>query len=143
MPSSLHDHVETLLTQTREAVEPWMGGGPSTCEAHPRIEQVDPSEKRFMLYPSDAFITNQRGRRSWLQLEATVHQNAQTYFEQARKHKDKLRGAECLERTETDLRKRGSRSRTASHQVALHDLSVSKNGCGSNVIADSSSMEVT
>ena len=117
---SAWDHVETLLTQTREAVgnHGWEEVR-QRAKRIPWIEQVDPSEKRFSaILPDDDH--EPKGPTVWLQLEATVHQNAQTYFEQARKHKDKLRGAErALERTETDLQKarKQEQDRIASGKV--------------------------
>lgn len=117
---SAWDHVETLLTQTREAVgnHGWEEVR-QRAKRIPWIEQVDPSEKRFSaILPDDDH--EPKGPTVWLQLEATVHQNAQTYFEQARKHKDKLRGAElALERTEADLQKarKQEQDRIASGKV--------------------------
>ena len=113
-------HVEQLLAQVNEAVEKlgWDGVKEATKEIQ-WIQSVNAADRSF-----SAFLPDEDGnpsRQIALNLDESVHQNAQRYFEAGRKQKDKSAGAiSALEDTKLQLsraRKKQAK-REASGQVA-------------------------
>ncbi len=99
-------HVETLLKQTAEAVE--RNGWPAVKKASKDIAWIvslNPAERQFtVLLPDDE--GQPKGPQVLLELDASVHQNAQRFFESARKQKNKTSGAVlALEETELQLKR--------------------------------------
>ncbi|MBL6886394.1 MAG: NFACT family protein [Candidatus Poseidonia sp.] len=99
-------HVETLLKQTAEAVE--RNGWSAVKKATKDIAWIvglNPAERQFtVLLPDDE--GQPKGPQVLLELDASVHQNAQRYFEAARKQKNKTSGAVlALEETELQLKR--------------------------------------
>ena len=99
-------HVETLLKQTAEAVE--RNGWSAVKKASKDIAWIvglNPAERQFtVLLPDDE--GQPKGPQVLLELDASVHQNAQRYFEAARKQKNKTSGAVlALEETELQLKR--------------------------------------
>ena len=95
-------HVEELLEQIRQAVE---AHGWDEVRRQARdiewIESLDPVKKSIMVYLPDA--DGDPGSRVELDLDSSVHQNAQRYFDKGRKQKEKAVGAaKALEVTESE-----------------------------------------
>ena len=95
-------HVEELLQQTRQAVE---AHGWDEVRQQVRdiewIESIDAGKKNVMVYLPDA--NGEPSSRVELELEASVHQNAQRYFDKGRKQKEKAAGAKsALKVTESE-----------------------------------------
>ena len=85
-------HVETILQQAREAVEK-QGWKPvlKGLKENPWADSGNAAERTMMVrLPDDE---GQPGQAFTLHLDDSVHQNAQRYFEAARKQKDKTAGA--------------------------------------------------
>ena len=85
-------HVETILQQAREAVEK-QGWKPvlKGLKENPWVDSGNAAERTMMVrLPDDE---GQPGQAFTLHLDDSVHQNAQRYFESARKQKDKTAGA--------------------------------------------------
>jgi len=85
-------HVETILQQAREAVEK-QGWKPvlKGLKENPWVDSGNAAERTMMVrLPDDE---GQPGQAFTLHLDDSVHQNAQRYFETARKQKDKTAGA--------------------------------------------------
>ena len=85
-------HVETILQQAREAVEK-QGWKPvlKGLKENPWVDSGNAAERTMMIrLPDDE---GQPGQAFTLHLDDSVHQNAQRYFEAARKQKDKTAGA--------------------------------------------------
>ena len=85
-------HVETILQQAREAVEK-QGWKPvlKGLKENPWVDSGNAAERTMMVrLPDD---DDQPGQSFSLHLDDSVHQNAQRYFEAARKQKDKTAGA--------------------------------------------------
>ena len=85
-------HVETILQQAREAVEK-QGWKPvlKGLKENPWVDSGNAAERTMMVrLPDDE---GQPGQAFTLHLDDSVHQNAQRYFEAARKQKDKTAGA--------------------------------------------------
>ena len=100
------DHVEGLLKQTAAAVE--KDGWPAVKKAVKSIAwivSVSPADRTLTArLPDDDGAPE--GPQVVLELDATVHQNAQRYFEAARKQKNKTSGAvQALEETERKLKR--------------------------------------
>ena len=85
-------HVETILQQAREAVE--KQGWKSVLKGlkeNPWVDSGNAAERTMMVrLPDDE---GQPAQAFTLHLDDSVHQNAQRYFEAARKQKDKTSGA--------------------------------------------------
>ena len=113
-------HVEQLLAQVNEAVENlgWDGVKKATKEIQ-WIQSVNAADRSFSAFLPDE--DGNPGRQITLNLDESVHQNAQRYFEAGRKQKDKSAGAiSALEDTKLQLsraRKKQAK-REASGQVA-------------------------
>ena len=99
-------HVEGLLEQTKEAVER-DGWSPvrKAIKGIPWIVSAVPAERTITVVLPDE-EGEAKGPQVLLELDATVHQNAQRYFESARKQKNKTSGAvQALEETERKLKR--------------------------------------
>lgn len=100
------NHVEGLLEQTKQAVE---RDGWSTVrkaiKSIPWIVSAAPADRTItVLLPDES--NEAKGPQVMLELDSTVHQNAQRYFESARKQKNKTSGAvEALAETERKLKR--------------------------------------
>ena len=113
-------HVEQLLAQVNEAVESmnWEGVKKAIKEIQ-WIESVNAAERSF-----NAFLPDEEGnpgKQVSLNIDETVHQNAQRYFQAGRKQKDKSAGAiQALEDTKLELEraKKKQAKREASGQIA-------------------------
>lgn len=99
-------HVEGLLQQTQQAVERdgWSKVR-KAIKAIPWIVSAAPADRTVtVVLPDEANEPN--GPQVMLELDASVHQNAQRYFESARKQKNKTSGAvTALEETERRLKR--------------------------------------
>ena len=98
-------HVDELLTQVNSLIEneDWQALD-RKVEDVVWIDRVDPAKRTILARLPDE--DNEPGASVTLAVEKSVHQNAQTYFEQARTLKDKAKGAKAaLERTETQATK--------------------------------------
>ncbi len=99
-------HVEGLLNQTKEAVERdgW-GVVKKAIKQIPWFVNAVPAERTItVVLPDENNEAN--GPQVLLELDASVHQNAQRYFESARKQKNKTSGADqALEETERKLKR--------------------------------------
>lgn len=99
-------HVEGLIDQTKQAVE---RDGWSTVrkaiKSIPWIVSAAPANRTItVILPDENNEAN--GPQVMLELDATVYQNAQRYFEAARKQKNKTSGAvEALAETERKLKR--------------------------------------
>ncbi len=99
-------HVEGLLKQTSEAVdrEGWSAVR-KAIKSIPWILSAAPAERTITVVLPDE-TGEAKGPQVLLELDATVHQNAQRYFESARKQKNKTSGAvQALEETERKLKR--------------------------------------
>ena len=100
------NHVEALMQQTSQAVERdgWRGVG-KAIKAIPWIVRVDPAQRLITVHLPDE-NNEPNGPQVELDLDTSVHQNAQRYFEAARKQKNKTKGAvEALADTERMLKR--------------------------------------
>ena len=98
-------HVDDLLSQVNSLIEneDWQALD-RKVEDVAWIDRVDPAKRTILARLPDE--DNEPGASVTLAVEKSVHQNAQTYFEQARTLKDKAKGAKAaLERTETQATK--------------------------------------
>lgn len=99
-------HVESLLKQMSEAVEElgWKDVK-KMSKSIPWIVGLAPADRTFVtVLPDENGEPN--GSQATLSIDETVHQNAQRYFESARKQKDKTTGAvEALEETMLHLQR--------------------------------------
>ena len=98
-------HVDTILQQAREAVEK-QGWKPvlKGLKENPWVDSGNAADRTMMVrLPDD---DGQPGQAFTLHLDDSVHQNAQRYFEAARKQKDKTAGATtALEDTKTAFKR--------------------------------------
>lgn len=98
-------HVDDLLAQVNALIESegWQTLDSKVVEVA-WIDRVDPAKRTILARLPDEDA--EPGASVTLAVEKTVHQNAQTYFEQARTLKDKAKGARAaLERTEAQAAK--------------------------------------
>ena len=98
-------HVDDLLSQVNSLIEneDWQALDRKVEEVA-WIDRIDPAKRTILARLPDE--DNEPGASVTLAVEKSVHQNAQTYFEQARTLKDKAKGAKAaLERTETQATK--------------------------------------
>jgi predicted ribosome quality control (RQC) complex YloA/Tae2 family protein len=113
-------HVEQLLGQMKEAVDTlgWDGVKKAAKEIE-WIESVNAAESSFVAFLPDE--DGQPGKQVSLNIDETVHQNAQRFFESGRKQKDKSAGAiQALEDTRLELSraKKKQAKKEASGQIA-------------------------
>ena len=113
-------HVEQLLAQVNQAVESmsWDGVKKAVKEIQ-WIQSVNAAERSFNAFLPDD--DGNPGKQVSLNIDETVHQNAQRYFQAGRKQKDKSAGAiQALEDTRLELEraKKKQAKREASGQVA-------------------------
>ena len=98
-------HVETILQQAREAVQkqgwkPVLNG----LKENPWVDSGNAADRTMMVRLPDE--SGQPGQAFTMHLDDSVHQNAQRYFEAARKQKDKTTGATtALEDTKTAFKR--------------------------------------
>lgn len=100
-----YEHVQSILTQTLLAIEKdgWAHVAES-IKSIPWIHAVHPAEGSIELFLVDE--EGQPGKHVLVELNSSVHQNAQAYFEKARKHKNKSQGAiSALETTRLELQR--------------------------------------
>jgi len=98
-----YEHVEQIIQQTNEAIERngWANVSES-IKSIPWIEKVYPAEGKIDLLLCDE--QGDPGQKVNIDLSASVHQNAQVYYDKARKHKNKSQGALlALETTRVEL----------------------------------------
>ncbi len=98
-------HVDDLLGQVNSLIESesWQSLD-SKVKDVVWIDRVDPAKRTILARLPDE--DGEAGASVTLAVEKSVHQNAQTYFEQARTLKDKAKGARAaLERTEAQAAK--------------------------------------
>lgn len=100
------NHVEELMTQVNKAVE--RDGWNSVKKASkgtPWIVSMNPANRTVIsMLPNDS--GEPKGEQVELHLDLTVHQNAQRYFEAARKQKNKTQGAiDALAETKLQLKR--------------------------------------
>ena len=98
-------HVETILQQAREAVQK-QGWKPvlKGLKENPWVDSGNAADRTMMVRLPDE--SGQPGQAFTLHLDDSVHQNAQRYFEAARKQKDKTSGATtALEDTKTAFKR--------------------------------------
>tara|TARA_B100000003_G_scaffold204515_1_gene216554 strand:- start:113 stop:2278 length:2166 start_codon:yes stop_codon:yes gene_type:complete len=98
-------HVETILQQAREAVQK-QGWKPvlKGLKENPWVDSGNAADRTMMVRLPDE--SGQPGQAFTLHLNDSVHQNAQRYFEAARKQKDKTSGATtALEETKTAFKR--------------------------------------
>lgn len=98
-------HVDDLLAQVNALIESegWQTLDSKVSEVA-WIDRVDPAKRSILARLPDEDA--EPGASVTLAVEKSVHQNAQTYFEQARTLKDKAKGARAaLERTEAQAAK--------------------------------------
>ncbi len=98
-------HVESIITQFNTALENegWDGISEKIYEI-PWIGEINPSKKKIIAYLPDE--DNDPGASITLEIDKTVHQNAQRYFEEARNLKNKAKGAELALINTEELRLR-------------------------------------
>ena len=99
-------HVESLLAQIKESVE--KNGWKETqkmAKQIPWIVSMNPADRTFTtILPDDN--GEPKDMQAMLRLDETVHQNAQHFFETARKQKAKTKGAtDALEETNVYLKR--------------------------------------
>ena len=120
-------HVESLINQTKEAVE--ANGWDAVKKASksiPWITSLNPSKREInVILPDDN--NEPKGPQVLLELDATVYQNAQRYFDSARKQKNKTSGAvEALEETERQLKRAKKKEEKQKASGKLNRLKRSK-----------------
>jgi predicted ribosome quality control (RQC) complex YloA/Tae2 family protein len=99
-------HVEGLLQQTQDAVKKdgW-DAVKKAIKTIPWIVSASPADRTITAILPDEH-NEPNGPQVLLELDATVHQNAQRYFEAARKQKNKTSGAvNALEETQRQLKR--------------------------------------
>ncbi len=99
-------HVEGLIDQTKQAVERdgWSAVR-KAIKSIPWIVSAAPADRTITVILPDE-NNEASGPQVMLELDTTVHQNAQRYFEAARKQKNKTSGAvEALAETERKLKR--------------------------------------
>lgn len=102
-------HVHDLLGQVNSLIanEGWQTLDSKVSDVA-WIDRIDPAKRTILARLPDE--DNEPGASVTLSVENSVHQNAQTYFEQARTLKDKAKGAKvALERTETQAAKEAAK----------------------------------
>jgi len=96
-------HVESIISQFNVAIE--REGWDKISEKIYEIEwigEINPSKKTIIAYLPDE--DNDPGASITLEIEKTVHQNAQRYFEDSRNYKNKAKGAEAALLNTEELR---------------------------------------
>jgi predicted ribosome quality control (RQC) complex YloA/Tae2 family protein len=120
-------HVESLLSQVSKSVED--NGWKETKKASkeiPWIVSMNSAEGSFItVLPDDEGKPS--GPKATLNLNESVHQNAQRHFEAARKQKDKTKGAvEALENTNLELKRANKKEKKAEESGKLGKIKRSK-----------------
>ena len=120
-------HVESLLAQINESVS--KNGWKATqkmAKQIPWIVSMNPADRTFTtILPDDD--GEPKGLQAMLRLDETVHQNAQHFFETARKQKAKTRGAtDALEETNVYLKRAKKKEVKAKESGRLSKVKRSK-----------------
>ena len=120
-------HVESLLAQIKESVE--KNGWKETqkmAKQIPWIVSMNPADRTFnTILPDDE--GKPKGMQAMLRLDETVHQNAQHFFETARKQKAKTKGAtDALEETNVYLKRAKKKEVKAKESGRLSKVKRSK-----------------
>ena len=120
-------HVESLLAQVQDSVT--TNGWKATqamSKQIPWIVSMNPAERTFVtVLPDDD--GQPKGVQAMLRLDASVHQNAQYFFETARKQKSKTKGAtEALEETNIQLKRARKKEVKAKESGRLSKIKRSK-----------------
>jgi len=120
-------HIESLLSQVKESVDD--NGWKETqkmAKQIPWIISMNPAERTFItVLPNEN--GEPKGPQAILRLDDTVHQNAQYFFETARKQKAKTKGAvEALEETNVYLKRARKKEVKAKESGRLNKLKRSK-----------------
>jgi predicted ribosome quality control (RQC) complex YloA/Tae2 family protein len=121
-----YEHVQSILDQTRLAIEKegWATVAQS-IKSIPWIHAVHPAEGTIELFLADD--EGQPGENVLVDLNASVHQNAQAYFEKARKHKNKSQGAiSALETTKLELQRAQKKEAKLQSSGKLQSMKRSK-----------------
>ncbi len=104
-------HVDNILNQVKSFIktDSWQALEEKTSDII-WIDRVEPAKRSILARLPDE--DNEPGSGVTLDIEKSVHQNAQQYFEQARTLKDKAKGARsALERTEAAAAKEEARQK--------------------------------
>lgn len=120
-------HVENLLNQVKESVQ--KNGWRDTqkmAKQIPWIVSMTPADRSFItILPNDE--GQPKGAQALLMLDESVHQNAQRFFEAARKQKAKSKGAiTALEDTSTHLKRARKKEVKAKESGRLSKVKRSK-----------------
>ena len=120
-------HVESLLAQINESVS--KNGWKETqkmAKQIPWIVSMNPADRTFTtILPDDD--GEPKGLQAMLRLDETVHQNAQHFFETARKQKAKTKGAtDALEETNVYLKRAKKKEVKAKESGRLSKVKRSK-----------------
>ena len=120
-------HVESLLAQVQDSVA--KNGWKETqamAKQIPWIVSMNPAERTFVtVLPDDN--GQPKGVQAILRLDDSVHQNAQYFFETARKQKSKTKGAtEALEETNIQLKRARKKEVKAKESGRLSKIKRSK-----------------
>ena len=120
-------HVESLLAQINDSVS--KNGWKETqkmAKQIPWIVSMNPADRTFTtILPDDD--GEPKGLQAMLRLDETVHQNAQNFFETARKQKAKTKGAtDALEETNVYLKRAKKKEVKAKESGRLSKVKRSK-----------------
>ena len=120
-------HVESLLGQINDSIK--QNGWQETrkmAKNIPWIISMNPAERTFVtVLPDDS--GEPKGPQAMLHLDESVHQNAQRFFEVARKQKSKTKGAtEALDATNIQLKRAKKKEVKAKESGRLSKVKRSK-----------------
>lgn len=120
-------HVESLLAQINESIK--QNGWQETrkmAKQIPWIVSMNPAERTFVTVLPDE-SGEPKGAQAILQLDESVHQNAQRFFAVARKQKSKTKGAtEALDATNLQLKRAKKKELKAQESGRLSKVKRSK-----------------
>ena len=120
-------HVESLLGQINDSIK--QNGWQETrkmAKNIPWIISMNPAERTFVtVLPDDS--GEPKGPQATLHLDESVHQNAQRFFEVARKQKSKTKGAtDALDATNIQLKRAKKKEVKAKESGRLSKIKRSK-----------------
>ncbi len=120
-------HIESLLAQINESIK--QNGWQETrkmAKQIPWIVSMNPAERTFVTVLPDE-SGEPKGAQAILQLDESVHQNAQRFFAVARKQKSKTKGAtEALDATNIHLKRAKKKEVKAQESGRLSKIKRSK-----------------
>ena len=122
-----YDHVHEILQQVSKAVEQhgWMYIKDQVNSIR-WIDAVDSAEHTVSIFLKDE-SGEPFGKPVRIHINLSVHQNAQKYFEKARKHKNKSSGAEiALQTTEVELKRARKKESKLQSSGKIHAIKRSK-----------------